>query len=381
MLTDRQNEIWEKFIECDRSMRATAKALGVKRQTIQNTIKAVKVKRAKMGITEHMDVSKHVGDGYAIKGVSTLVGEDGNAKLRWVKTDQDKEAQLAAMRAVVDAMKDEIKPVKRVKPGKTQRSDKLLNLYTITDYHLGMLAWKEETGDAWDTEIAEETLVKWFEQAISQSPDSERAVFCQLGDFMHWDGFDAVTPMSGHLLDADTRFQKLVRVAIRVLRRVIQMLLVKHQHVDVIMAEGNHDMSSSIWLRELFHTLYENEPRITIDTSPDPYYCVEHGACSLFFHHGHKKNFKMISDVFAAKFREVFGRTKHSFAHMGHLHHAKLEENNLMVVEQHRTLSGKDAYASRGGYIAGRDAKVITYHTEHGEVSRVTIGYDIVNSL
>lgn len=379
MLTDRQNEIWNLYEELGSAIKVSKK-LGVARQTIDAAIKTIKIKRAKMGITDDMDISPHVGAGYSVKGVSTLVDDEGNAKLRWVKTNADAAAQEAAMRATIDAMKEEIKPVKKIKKTKTHKSSKLLNLYTITDYHLGMLAWEEETGDDWNTQLAEDALVAWFEQAIAQSPDSEEAVFCELGDFLHWDGFDAVTPMSGHLLDADTRFQKLVRVAIRVLRRVIGMLLVKHDRLKVIMAEGNHDMSSSIWLRELFHTLYDNEPRVTIDTNPDPYYCVEHGKCSLFFHHGHKKNFKAISEVFAAKFREVFGRTIHSFAHMGHYHHTKVDENNLMVLEQHRTLSGKDAYSSRGGYMSGRDAKVITYHADHGEVSRVTINYDMLKA-
>ena len=233
-----------------------------------------------------------------------------------------------------------------------------------------MLAWHEETGDDWDTDIAEKMLVDWFAEAIARSPDSRIGVFAQLGDFLHWDGMDAVTPASKHLLDADTRFQKLVRVAIRVIRRTIAMLLSKHEIVHIIMAEGNHDPASSIWLRELFKALDENDPRITVDLSPDPYYCYEFGQTSLFFHHGHKKKPMAVSDVFAAKFRNVFGRTKHSYAHMGHMHHIDLKENNLMLVEQHRTLSGSDAYASRGGWISGRDAQVITYHSKYGEVGR-----------
>ncbi|MBV1929015.1 MAG: winged helix-turn-helix domain-containing protein [Gammaproteobacteria bacterium] len=379
MLTVRQQEIWDAYEENDKNSSKTAEKLGCARQTVDASIKTSTLKRAKMGLTDDMDVAPHVGPGYAIKGVSTLVGEDGKAKLRWVKTDLDKLAQEEAMAAVIAGMNEEIEPAKPVeREGIDVKPAELINLYTITDYHLGMLSWEEETGDNWNTSLAEDALVEWFNQAIQQSPESQKAVFAQLGDFMHWDGFDAVTPSSGHLLDADTRFQRLVRVSIRVIRRVIEMLLKKHDEVIVIMAEGNHDMSSSIWLRELFSTLYDNEPRVRIDINPDPYYCVEHGDCSLFFHHGHLKNFKAISEVFASKYREIFGRTKHSFAHMGHFHHGKMEENNLMVVEQHRTLSGKDAYATRGGYMAGRDAKVITYHEKYGEVSRVTINYYMI---
>jgi hypothetical protein len=41
-----------------------------------------------------------------------------------------------------------------------------------------------------------------------------------------------------------------------------------------------------------------------------------------------------------------------------------------MTVEQHRTMAAKDAYAARGGWMAGRGAPVITYSNRFGEVGR-----------
>src|SRR5690606_29681607 len=188
----------------------------------------------------------------------------------------------------------------------------------------------------WDTQIAEQLLVDWFGAAIAQSPDAAVGVFAQLGDFLHWDGIQAVTPTSGHVLDADTRFQKLIRVAIGAIRRLTAMLLLQHERVILLMAEGNHDLASSMWLREMFAALYAGEPRIEVITRPDPYYCIEHGKTSLFFHHGHKKKLEQLETVFVAKFREIYGRTKHSYAHTGHLHHNVLRETNTMQIEQHR---------------------------------------------
>jgi len=43
-----------------------------------------------------------------------------------------------------------------------------------------------------------------------------------------------------------------------------------------------------------------------------------------------------------------------------------------------RTLAAPDSHASRGGWISGRDAKVITYHAEHGEVGRITVSADML---
>lgn len=318
--------------------------------------------------------------GLKLKGTTTLTDlRSGERVLQWVKTDEDKAQQDALMRAAIAAMSERI-PREKPRAAPKHTHGDLANVYVLTDYHLGMLAWGEETGADWDTAIAEQMMVDWFSAAIAQSPDAELGIFAQLGDFLHWDGMDAVTPASKHLLDADTRFQKIVRVAIRVIRRVLGLLLAKHQRVHVIMAEGNHDPASSIWLREWLAAAFEHEPRVTVDVSPDPYYCVEHGATALFFHHGHKRKPANVDAVFAAKFREVFGRTKHAYAHLGHLHHVDQKETNLMIVEQHQTLAAPDAYASRGGWLSGRSAQVITYSKRFGEVGRVRVSSSLLEA-
>jgi len=322
---------------------------------------------------QYQELKRIRGEHLIIKGKSTLKDADGNLVMEWTKTEVDKETRLKAAREAVQALIEDIKPVKPREYKMPIVESELINQYTLTDFHLGMMAWGEETGADWDLKIAEEVLLNYFRYAITNSPFASTCIFAQLGDFLHWDGILAVTPQSKHVLDADTRFSKLVRIAIRVSRKVINMLLDKYQTVNVIMAEGNHDESSSIWLREMFAAFYENEPRVIIDTSPDPYYCIEWGETVLFYHHGHKRKLNNIDTVFTAKFKEQFGRSKNVYAHTGHLHNMQVKETNLMVIEQHRTLAAKDAYASRGGWLSGRDSKVITYHKRFGEVDRRTI--------
>lgn len=345
-----------------------------------HTVKNRKVLMARKGISPEHDWVHGVPQGYMIRGVSTQYDKDGNIMSQWVKSKVDLEQQLEIIRQVVAGMNDDItrQPPIGLRRIPAQMNQQLLNLFVLTDYHLGMLSWGEESGEDYDVKIAEDLAIRWLEAAIDRAPSAGTAVLAQLGDFLHWDGLDAVTPSSGHVLDADTRFEKLVRVAIRVIRRIINRLLETHSHVHVICAEGNHDMASSIWLREMLSVLYENEPRLTVDTNPDPYYCVQHGKVTLFFHHGHKSKMGAIDAVFAAKFRKEFGESTYSYAHMGHLHHAHVKESGLMVVEQHRTLAAKDAYASRGGWLSGRSAPVITYHSEFGEVARATISPEMV---
>lgn len=359
---------YEKAVRQYGSIRKASAALGIPDTTFRRRLAQAR---------EHFALAK-ADEGMVVRATSTLTDlRTGEAVMQWVKASADAEAELEKQRAALAAMCEAIPREKPAKPPKATIAD-LANCYVVTDYHFGQLSWPEETGAAWDLQIAEDTLVNWFAAAIAQAPDAELGIFAQLGDFLHRDGMEAVTPTSGHLLDADSRFQKLVRVVIRSIRRIIAMLLDKHDRVRVLMAEGNHDLASSVWLREFLAALYEDEPRVTVDVSPDPYYCVEHGKTALFFHHGHKRKPTNVDTVFAAKFREVFGRTKHAYAHMGHLHHIDIKETNLMVVEQHRTLAAQDAYSSRLGWVSGRDAQVITYSKQHGEVGRVRVSSKMV---
>ena len=375
--SEKQKQVVEALVKTG-TFRKAAKYLNMPEGTFNAIIRRLKIRAAKQGYSPEHHMVHVAPDPFVVKGVSTYYNAEGQPSGQWVKTTLDQDKARVMMEEAIKAMAEDIPRLNALPELTTEKNSNLLNCYVITDYHLGMLSWREETGEDWDIKIAENLIIKWFAKAIQQSPDAEQAVFAQLSDFLHFDGMDAVTPASKHLLDADTRFAKLVRVAIKVLRKVIDMLLLKHKKLHIIMADANHDPVSQIWLREWFSVLYENEPRVTVDKSPNPYNAYEFGKTALFFHHGHKRKVVNVSEVFVGQFREMFGRTKYAYAHMGHLHSIDVKENNLMIVEQHRTLAPGDAYSARGGWLSGRDAKVITYDKRFGEVSRLTINSDML---
>ncbi|HBF47003.1 MAG TPA: winged helix-turn-helix domain-containing protein, partial [Shewanella frigidimarina] len=295
--TERQVEVLKAVIEHGSNTQASFK-LGIARQTVDNTVNRVKRIAATKGWSPEHDMTRPVPDAFVVRGVSTYYNKDGKPSGQWVKSKLDDDKFQELLKSAVEGFKDDLPRVSLINPPPLG-NDNLLNCYVITDYHLGMLSWSEETGEDWDIQIAEDLIYKWFAQAIHQSPDANTAIFAQLSDFLHFDGMDAVTPASKHLLDVDTRFAKLVRVAIRIIRQIIDMLLQKHQHVHILMLDANHDPVSQIWLREWLAVTYENEPRITVDTSPNPYNAYEFGETALFFHHGHKKKITDVSSVFA----------------------------------------------------------------------------------
>lgn len=308
-------------------------------------------------------------EGYKMKGTSTLYDKDGVAKLQWIKTDANlikmREMQEAAFRA----MCADIKPLARIAAPKTGATD-LVNLYTLTDCHVGMLAWDRETGQDWDLKLAEECLIDVFTRMIDAAPNSAVGIVNQLGDFLHFDSLSPMTPTNHHILDADSRYQKVVEVAVRILRQVITYALTKHAKVQVYMHEGNHDPAGSVWLRIMFAQLYGDNPRVTVEKSPNPYVAFRHGKTLLGFHHGHLTKLANLPLIFAEKFSVDWGLTTYRYAHTGHKHHVEEKEHPGIKIIQHPTLASPDAYAARGGWLSKRQATSMTYHSADGEVAR-----------
>lgn len=319
-----------------------------------------------------------------VKGYSTLykVHEDGSktVAMEWVKTNKTVDEVQEKLQAIGEAVNESVKPLKPV-PVKKHNKDDICACYVLSDMHLGMFAHAEEGGDEWNLEIAEQKMSRWIDKAVSLSPPSSQALFIQLGDFFHQDSIKPVTPYSGHVLDSNERFQRIVKAGVRGLRRAITRMLAKHDNVHVIIADGNHDPTSALWLRTMFSTLYSDEPRVTIDTSETPYYCFEWGDTSIFAHHGDKRNINDVSKTFAGLYRDVFGRTKYSYGHLGHYHSSKkraMGDDGLMDIEIHPTIAAKDNYASYNGYNSMRRAKTIMYCKHEGKKETRTINADFL---
>lgn len=346
---------------------AAAAALGLPRPTYMHRLREA----ARKGIAPgHFEAG--TAPGYFMAKVTVQRGPGGQVERTWERQTPDDQHREEAMQAALAAMCAEIKPVAPI-PAPAQAMADLLALYTLTDAHVGMLAWHREGGADWDLDIAERTIVGCFAETIRQMPPAQQAVFNQLGDLLHYDSLSAVTPTSGHILDADGRYTKMVEVAVRIIRRIVAMLLEKHERLHIVMAEGNHDMASSVWLRTMFKALYENEPRITVDDSALPYYVFEHGEVMLAFHHSHLKKNPALPGLLAAQFAPIWGRTTKRYCHTGNLHHAEEKEHSGMTVIQHPTLAARDAYAARGGWFADRAMSAISYHRKFGQVGRVTV--------
>lgn len=351
------------------TLREIAEKYGMHRRTVE----ARSSKLAKKGHGHGNDhVPTHVPEGFMVKGTSTMIRADGSEVVRWVKTDQDKEKIAAMMQAAMDAFCEDLPRVERSYHNSPSAIDAdQLALYPIFDLHIGAMSHKHECGENYSTDIAERVLKDFFDYAVHVAPNAQKAVLLIGGDFLHSDGLDAVTPASGHVLDQDSRYAKLVHVAIRSVRRAISLMLTKHENVEVQIIEGNHDQSGMIWLRAAMAAYYEDEPRVFVDTSPMILHRTSWGNTLLGYTHGHTmKKADVRLAAMAADFRSEFGDSRYVYTHSGHWHHQTITEHALGIDEVHGQLGAKDAYAARGGWRSYRQAAVIVYSKEFGEIGR-----------
>ncbi len=349
-----------------------ARIEGVDRQAIKSSIKGLQSRAAKLGYSPEHDMTHTVPDGFQVKGVSTYYNAEGKPSAQWVKSSADDLRRKQLMEEAFSAMSEELPRLESIN-FKGVPVTTLCNLYVMTDCHVGMLAWHKEGGADWDLKIAERVLTGCFEQMVTSSPQAGTGIVAQLGDWLHSDGLLPVTPTHHHILDQDGRFSKIVQASIKILRRLVDFALVRHEKVIILMAEGNHDQASSIWLRVMFKALYENEPRVQVIDSELPYYVYQHGKCMIAFHHGHLKKNDALPILFASQYANVWGDTTKRYAHTGHRHHVEEKEHSGMTVVQHPTLAARDAYAARGGWMAERQVSAITYHEQFGQVSKITV--------
>lgn len=315
-------------------------------------------------------------DGFKTAGVSTLYNsETGEPIIEWHKVTADAKRQEEIFRAAIDELTSDLPRIKpAVAPDHTTSS--LMACYPVGDMHVGMMSWHEETsGPNYDLKIAEKLLTGAMDHLVGATPPCDEAAVVFLGDFLHIDSFETVTPTGKNPLDTDSRFPKMVRVAIRCMRYLISAALAHHKKVRVIVEIGNHDISSSIFLMECLANIYEDEERLTVDTSPRHVHYFSFGKCLIGTHHGNDIKMEKLPLVMANDRPEEWGDSLYRYWWTGHIHHRKelAKDYTGVSVESFRVLCPNDAWGDKKGYRPISDMKAIILHQDYGEVARYTV--------
>lgn len=374
---------------------ATALALGIARQTLQNRLRRA-AERGLMGFSPILpgfrvaqvtntpagDYIKQkpergpefaIPEGHRVKGVSALVDGEGREVIKWVKT-QETPSAIDVAETLKAAFADYGPTAAPIQPPPVSDLD-LLTLIPCNDWHVNLLTWERETGQNWDLTIAERVIGQSIDDAIVRTRSAGTAIVLAGGDLLHADNNESRTARSNNVLDTDGRHQKGLEVAGRLMVRTIDAALRKNRRVIVRVLQGNHDEHTSVAIGYFLLAWYRNEPRVTVDVDASLFFWHRFGLVMLGATHGHTVKLKDMASIMAHRRAEDWGATKFRYVHGFHVHHASKfqTEGGGVVMESHQAPIPQDAWHYGAGFLSGRSVQTITYHKDFGEVGRVRV--------
>jgi len=367
--TDQQRTLISVLDKCSGHRYKAAKELGISERKVYSMLRRIKRNAAAQGWAPEHDMTHTTPEGFEIKGVSTLYDADGEQRAQWVKTTKDSQRQELLRDTIVEVFED-WRGKSRPSAAPKYCTDELLTVYPMGDPHLGMFSWAKETGDDFNLKIGEANLYEAVTRLVACSPKSKTALLLNLGDFFHTDTQENRTLRSGHALDVDTRWSKVLRVGISAMMSCIEAATRKHEQVIVRNCIGNHDDHTSQMLSISLALFYENNPRVTVDDSPSRFWYYRFGKVLLGSTHGDQTKPNQLPGIMAHDQADDWGKTKHRYWYTGHIHTQNVIEYPGCIWESFRTLAGKDAWSAGRGYRSGRDMYAIVHHKDHGEVER-----------
>jgi len=362
------------FLETGSNNKA-AKLLGKQRRGVDQMLQRVKHRAAEKGYAPEANLDYTTPIHLKVKGTSELIDmQTGEAKLKWVKTDQDKELLDQMMAQMLEGFSEAVtayKPLKKVKAPKTCNKD-TLTVYPMGDPHIGMYSWAEETGSDFDCDLAEKQLKQAMAYLVDKAPPSEEALILNLGDFFHSDNQSNRTARAGNSLDVDTRWARVIQIGIELMIECVHLALEKHKTVRVKNNIGNHDDHTSQVLSICMAHAFKNNPRVIIEAPQEAFYCHVFGKNMIISTHGHMVKPNKMHGVITNYYPEEWGKTEHRYCYLGHFHHEDRKEENGLIVEIFNTLAAQDAWHHASGYKSKRNMKALVLDKEHGEIERYT---------
>jgi len=369
-----------------------AKKLGINRHKVGDVIRDVYLRmnsdlstEAVNCETEQSEASKKYLSEYIVKGESILYDEDGNEKLRWVKTDSNKAMQLKAYEDAVTSLleKLESKELKldfdlKLNNPKNILSSEEAVVYPLGDMHIGMFSWDKETGDDYDLEIAHKTIITAYKKLCASAPDTETAFLINLGDFFHIDNYNGMTAKSNNRLDFDTRWPKVLETGLQIMVELVYMLLQKHTKIIIRNAKGNHDTHSTIFLNAYLKAWFKNDERVIVEQSPATFWFHKWGKNLIGVTHGDTVKMDTLPEIMAADAEKYWSDTKYRYWYIGHVHHMQKKEFRSCIVESFNTIAAKDAWHYESGYRSQRLIKYKVLHKEYGEIQEGSVNVKMI---
>ena len=366
----------------EKSGRKAAKSLGLDERNFWRSLKRLRDKAARQGFSPDHDMTRTAPDGYHVKGTSTYYDSDGNPTAQWVKTNIDHQRQIEMMQEAAEAFTDDLPKITPPKYTIKKPDKDVIPWFQIGDGHIGMLAHEAEVGHNFDLKIAESELCAAMAILIDETRPCERCVINDLGDMTHYENYRGETDLSGHKLDYDGRFPKMVHVYVRVMRFIVERAMKRFKHVDVIINQGNHSRTNDIWMRQLLKHVYGDTRRVNVLDNSSVFIPYRMGNTFVMTHHSDKCKPNKLADVMASDFSHDWGESKYRYIDIGHIHHRmQAKEMAGVTIESWNQLAPMDKYAHDGGWRSRSCLQVVERSKTYGEIARRTLPVERVQDV
>ena len=267
------------------------------------------------------------------------------------------------LRSILEEIR-EAAPVYPSLPAPSHADDDESYMYEICifDLHIAKLAWAQETGEDYDTKIAEERYLSAIANLMQRTTglNLERIDLPTGNDFFHVDNLQNLTT-AGTRQDVDSRWQRAFERSIKLLVKTL-LSLAEVAPVNMLMIPGNHDFERVYYLGEALKQRFWNSDRITIDNSPNPRKYTRYGTNLIGYTHGKDERADSLPLIMASEQPQLWAETKFREWHCGHVHRAKEvkylagDTYNGVSVRTIPSLSGTDSWHHLHGYVGGRRA-------------------------
>ncbi len=235
----------------------------------------------------------------------------------------------------------------------------------VPDLHIGLLAWREETGEDYDLKIVKENFFKCINDIVKRCRHRKikKVVFVTLGDLLHVDN-DQGTTTKGTQQQMDGRMAKIVGCAEDILIDGIT-ILGQIAPVEYIYIAGNHDRVCGYMLARSVSNVFRNDPNVTCDISPNPIKYRRYGIGLAMYHHGDapKKNIGELPMLHA---REELSKAKFVEINLGHYHDEEIKTVNGARVRYFPTICTSSYWEHQQAY--GSSMKAIVCDIRNEEV-------------
>jgi len=362
--TPRQQQAYDLYAAQEKkSITEVAFKLGITRSTASDLIRQAKARIESKKRLAPVEVPT----GMRLTKTTVAYDAQGNVEREWRRLSPQAQAlEALADRLAIDVEGKGSAPVRKER--KTERDDHLLEI-AISDAHIGMYAWKDETGQGeYDVSVATDAVLRAVDDITSRCRP-HKTVLVFNGDTIHADNRSGKTERSGNVLDVDGRYAQILDHTVQCIQGAVDAAARVSKHVALLVVPGNHDWHTAICMGRILAAYYHKAKNVSVVGGSRPRYAMQWGDCMLSWAHGDRIKPSEWAKLIPAEYPSLWGATKKRFLHLGHVHHKRafapvtVDEQAGLVVEYLSALCPPDAYHVESGYIGAlRGAEGFLYN-------------------